>query len=62
MPTLDLPAVGGNTPPALTPTQAIHYLRRLIALDGAFFPCMEECRHHACEVELRVLAILERVK
>lgn len=42
--------------------EAVERLRRLIALDGAFFPCLEECDHLACEVELRVLAILERVE
>lgn len=53
---------GVTTPPNLTAAEAVAYLRRLIALDGAFYPCINECGHISCEVESRVLDILERVR
>lgn len=46
----------------MTANEAIEYLRRLVALDGAFHPCLEECDHAVCELALRVLAVLERVR
>lgn len=48
--------------PNLTATEAVGYLRRLVAFDGAFFPCLEDCGHDVCELGSRVLSIVERVR
>lgn len=48
--------------PQVTPREAIAKLQKLIALDGAFFPCLQPCDHDVCELGGRVLAILEEVR
>jgi hypothetical protein len=48
--------------PSLTPDEAIGYLRRLVALDGPFFPCLDDCGHDVCELGSRVLSIVDRVR
>lgn len=51
-----------NSAADLTAAEAVAALRRLVDLDGAFFPCLEQCEHLACEMGTRVLNILERVR
>jgi hypothetical protein len=45
-----------------TATEAIAELRALIALDGAYFPCLARCEHEVCELGQRVLEILDDVQ
>ena len=49
-------------PPTLTAKEAVEHLRRLVSLDGAFFPCLNDCGHDVCELGSRVLSIVERVR